>query len=240
MKLPVLLITSAIKTDKVNHLKMTDLDKRLASTIKSIKIWKNKYPNLKITVVDGTNFDLAPYIPNDIESLYFQHNSALIKKLGKGSGEAQDIEYALRNSSFIRNENYFMKVTGKRWVENLEKFRDSDLYTDFKCKPIISNTLKLRYINTAFFCSEKNFYLKIFENLPYLVNDNHSENEANTDLEHVMARCIKSNDVKNYIFSEIPFLAGWDGTGDHKVDLYKDKKKHFLRKIKYKLLSHIF
>ncbi len=240
MELPVLLITSAIKPDKVSYLKMSDSDKRLEATINGIKRWKTQYPDLKIVVVDGTNFDLSPYIPDDIESLFFHHDSSLVEQLGKGAGEAQDIEYALRKSSLIKNGNYFMKVTGKYWVENLEKFKSEDLFTNFKCKPIISNTLSLKYINTAFFCSNKDAYLKIFKNLPYEVNDNHNPEESNSDLEHIMAISIKKNNLRNYIFSEIPMVAGWTGTGDHMIELYKDRKKHFFRNLKYKILSHIF
>ena len=235
MDLPVLLITCAIKTDKVKYLKMTDPDKRLKATIIALQKWKTKFPNIKIVIVDGTNFNLSSYLPDDVECLFYQHDQSLIEKLGKGSGEAQDIEYALMNSNYISKYSYFMKITGKRWVDNLENFKSNDLFTDFKCKPTITSKLKLLYINTAFFCSKKDSYLNMFENLPFEVD----ESNLVDDLEHVMATFIKRKSIRNYIFSEIPLLSGWDGTGDHEVALYSDTKKHFFRRMKYKFLSHI-
>ena len=236
MKFPCLLITTAINPVKINYLKMTNPKKRLDWTIKAINYWKVLIPNIKIVVVDGTNFDLNPYLDKNIECLFYSNSLKTKGFKGKGSGEAEDIIFALTNSSTINNNPHVMKITGKYWVENIHKFKQKDLFCDFKCKPVISNFLSLEYISTIFMCFHKDFYLSKFKDLQYLINDSIHFN----DIEHIMANEILEKKIKNFILSEIPLVKGWCGTGDHLINLYTDSRKHFFRRYKYKLLSKIF
>ena len=237
MEYPTLLITSAIKpNNKVNYIKMSDSKFRLERTLRAIEKWRENIPNIKIVIVDGTNFNLKPYIYKDIECLFYENDLFKNPSRGKGSGESQDIVYALKNSKTIENNPNIMKITAKYWINNIHLLKKSDLFCKFKCKPIISNFFSLQYISTVFMCFHKEFYLQNFENLQDLVDDSIHHN----DIEHIMAKQIIKKKINNYIFGGIPLVEGWCGTSDKKIRLYKDTYKHFLRKIKYNLLSKIF
>ena len=237
MNYPPLLMTSCVNIGKVPYTNMVDRERRLEEVIKSIVKWQELIPKIQIVLVDGSEFSFTEKIELrgiNIEYLSYRNDKTLVAKNGKGAGEAQDISYALKNSEKIKNAGYFMKCTGKRWVNNISAFDNKDLYSHFKCKPIISNWGKLSYINTAFFCAHASYYQKFFEGLEHEVNDH-----TGMDLEHAMAQRIVNQKLKNYIFSDIPMLDGWDGTGDHRVKIYQERPKHYVRRIKYKLLSMI-
>lgn len=233
MTFPPLLITSGINVEATPFLKMRDAKSRLSAVINGVHQWQSINEHQKIVIVDGTGFDLTCHFSSsDIEILTYRNDQSLVEKYGKGAGEAQDVQYALQNSNFIFDTNHFMKVTGKRWVTNIHQFKKSDIFTEFKCKPIVTNWLDLLYINTAFFSSTRTFYLKNFSDVHYEVDD-----FKGIALEQAMAQRIKNNKIKGYCYSVIPELRGWDGSGNHSVDIYPDRVKHVFRNFKYRILS---
>ena len=105
MEYPTLLITSAIKpNNKVNYIKMSDSKFRLERTLMAIEKWRENIPNIKIVIVDGTNFNLKPYIYKDIECLFYENDLFKNPSRGKGCGESQDVVYALKNSKTIMDK----------------------------------------------------------------------------------------------------------------------------------------
>ena len=235
MKMPPLLMTSCVNVGDVKYTNMRSSDRRLKEVIRSIKEWKFRLPDLSIVLVDGSNFDFSGIFDDDnFEALFYKNDQLLVEQFGKGAGEAQDIMFALNNSRIINQSGYFIKCTGKRWVENIHDFGKKDLRSCFKCKPITNNLGRLLYVNTAFFSSSVEFYKSHFHTLHLNVDDN-----CGMDLEHAMADVIRQKRIKNYIFAEIPKLSGWDGSGDHKVEIYNDGAKHALRRLKYRVLSWV-
>ena len=234
INLPPLLITSAINIKSVPYLSMTDSSERLRSTLSALKAWQDKYPNIEVVIVDGTGFKYEMANNSRVEVLSYENNSSAISKLGKGYGEAEDIEFALMNSKIIKNSNNFMKVTGKRMITNLDGFDKTDLYCEFKCKPVVGNRLDLLYINTAFFCASRDVYLSLFKDIKLSINDS-----VGDDLEHVMAERIRLRKQRNYCFSTIPRISGWDGTSNSEIVIYNDRFRHMLRTVKYFTLSKV-
>tara|TARA_Y100001968_G_scaffold100812_1_gene90727 strand:- start:226 stop:942 length:717 start_codon:yes stop_codon:yes gene_type:complete len=237
LKYPTLLITSAIQPNEgIAHLKLVSPKERLKYTLNGIKKWKELIPKLRIVIVDGTNFELTTHVDSDVECICYKNDIFLDPRKGKSAGEAQDIVYALKNSEYIKQYPNVMKVTGKRWVQNIKHFKRNDLFTRFKCKPIFSNTLSLIYINTSFLCFDRDYYLSLFENMSNEINENYHHR----DIEHIMAEILIEKKVRHYTFEKIPNVDGWDGTGNYSIlDLYPDKIKHQFRKLKYKIISKI-
>lgn len=58
---------------------------------------------------------------SELEILSFEGNKTLIEKQGKGYGEGEIIEYALRNSQLLKKHDTFYKLTGRVQVKNLKR-----------------------------------------------------------------------------------------------------------------------
>lgn len=88
----------------------------------------------------------------EIEFLFLPGN--VKKKYGKSFGESQLIEDAFDRSALISNSDLFYKVTGRVWIENINKLIANDEKSHF----IAYNHRK--WVTTIFFCITKKDYLR--------------------------------------------------------------------------------
>jgi hypothetical protein len=239
-KYPPLIITTAVTPKNVPYLSMTDSNERIIKYQIAIEIWLKKIPNLKIILCDGTGFDWLPiiktkYDPEQFECLTHFNDVDGVERYGKGFGEIKSINYAIDNSNIISENKHFMKITGKYWVDNIDRFSEEDLYSEFKCKSIFKISVwSILYINSAFYTCSVYTYRKYFYDSYKLINDH-----TGKDLEHVLGDVIVSNAMKNYQFRVSPAICGWTGTGNHAIDLSSKSIKDKLREVKYWCLSWI-
>ena len=103
-----------------------------------------KYP---LVFAENSEYDLSPVFEKEIragriEMITFNGNS-YPAQLGKGVGEYNCVNYALKHSRFIHENSFVFKITGRYQIQNLERFitqaqRIHDLYlftdTDFSRK----------------------------------------------------------------------------------------------------------
>ena len=168
---PILLTSSVIAMDPTVALKSKE--SRIFHTLESIEKWRQISPNSHFVICDGSDYDFSDLLNKEfpslkIESLHFMNNVDLIQKHGKGYGEGEIIRYALDNSIFLREADWFVKCTAKLWVEN---FNSCILQWNkkFVCKAYFANVFSLRrsvleYIDTRFYMVDKDFYLNNFSN----------------------------------------------------------------------------
>ena len=110
---PVLLTSCVIVSDHSVSLK--DPDSRVRLTTDSIEKWLAVSPDLRLVICDGSNFDFSKIVlkkfPNaNIECLFFQNNKELVGIHGKGYGEGEIVNYALENSSYLNESDFFAKA----------------------------------------------------------------------------------------------------------------------------------
>lgn len=122
--LPVLLITTAVRSAPSVNVRLRDSASRLEFTLEGLGEWLNMFPDLRIVVCDGSNVDLTVLIREkwptaNVEVLHFQNDEKNVARFGKGYGEGQIIAFALKKAKLLRGAPVFMKCTGKLWVENL-------------------------------------------------------------------------------------------------------------------------
>lgn len=177
----VLLITSAISV-AANFTKLKCSTTRAELIKESILSWHKTFPNLKIVICDGSgynfyNSEVFENILNNkqLEFLSFKNNSNQVKKLGKGFGEGEIIEYALSNSTFLKASDYFAKITGKLFVKNAEYFLNNPpktIYCHFNF-----NYSKIFFprncstVDTRFYVVSKQFYIIELQKLYRKVNE---------------------------------------------------------------------
>ncbi len=120
----ILLLTGCINPEGMILTKLIDKEERKKQYCKAIHYYlKNtKYP---IVFSENSGSDISPLFRDEIDSgrfecLTFKGNKD--KKRGKGYGECEIIEYALKNSRFIQAEKNkrIAKITGRLIIKNLK------------------------------------------------------------------------------------------------------------------------
>lgn len=126
----VLLITGCIKPNlNAFQLSLTDVNQRLRQYIACIKWSVDNTLFKNIVFVDNSGYpvdtmmiEYASEKGKNLEWLSFIGNEKMITACGKGYGEGEIIEYALRCSELLRKATYFCKLTGRLRVDNITRF----------------------------------------------------------------------------------------------------------------------
>ena len=171
---------------------------------------------MKIVICDGSGYDFGPplkqRLPNArIECLAFQNSKDLVQKLGKGYGEGEIVEHALRHSKLLQASSYFAKCTAKLWVQNFHECME-DWNGQFICDIHCSNVTKfkpfiLNHLDTRFYVCSKDFYL---QNLIH-VHTNVHEIQGNS-LEQCFKKAINNCRLTHYAFSKPVLFYGVSGS----------------------------
>lgn len=210
---PILLTSSIVAMDPTVALK--NQDARIFHTLESIERWGAIHPAGKFVICDGSGFDFSLLVKNrfpnlNIESISFMNNVDLIKKHGKGFGEGEIIRYALEKSEFLHSANWFVKCTAKLWVNNFWSCH-KQWNGQFLCKAFFENVFSLKnttleYIDTRFYISSKDFYLKNF-------SDAYSKLslENGLSIENEFLKVLQNSKIKNFLFRNPPIIAGVGG-----------------------------
>ena len=166
---PILLTSCVIVSDHSVSLK--DENSRIRLTIESIEKWLAISSDLRLVICDGSNFDFSKIATEkfpqaNIECLFFENDRKSVGLYGKGYGEGEIVKYALQNSVYLKESDFFAKCTAKLWVENFFECLKCWNGT-FLCKGYFSNVFLLKktqfsYVDTRFYLVNKSFYLKKF------------------------------------------------------------------------------
>ena len=229
---PILLTSSVVAMDSSVALK--DQESRIFHTLESIGKWAHISPSNKYVICDGSGFDFTPLIrkhyPNlNIECIFFMNDAALIRKYSKGYGEGEIIRYALLNSQYLQESDYFAKCTAKLWVDNFIACA-KEWNGQFICKAFFANVFSpkqtiLEYIDTRFYIMNKDFYLKNFSNIYVNLGlDDGSSIEV-----EFLKQSYKLN-LRKFLFATDPVISGvGGGSGKYYNTSYVRRLKDALR-----------
>ncbi|MGL5931837.1 MAG: hypothetical protein ACRCY7_02870 [Cetobacterium sp.] len=159
-----------------------------------------------------------------LEILKFKGNITEVKKRGKGYGEGEIIEFALKNSKYLKNEeDYFYKFTGRVFIENINVI----LKENIKVNNFLVESNKLKIMDTKF------FKIKISDYKKYLIDKYKEVNDFETNyLEHVFYKYLsKVDEIK--AFKNYPKYIGISGSTGKKYTL--GRLKYLKQIIKLKL-----
>jgi hypothetical protein len=126
----ILLLTGAVKPKPIPFLNLTDHLTRSSHYKEAISFYVTNSLFTKIIFVENTGYSygfdyLIPLADKNnkiLEILSFSGDYELLKKAGKGFGEFENIEFALKNSKLITVNSYITKVTGRYIIQNINKF----------------------------------------------------------------------------------------------------------------------
>lgn len=241
----LILLTSCIDPHDMCNTKLQDKDLRLKQYLDALKFYL-KQTNYNILLVDNSDFDYLNYLDFDIvnnrvEFLSFKGN-LFDKKLGKGYGEVEIIEYALKKSKLINDCRYVIKITGRLVVENILPL--CELYESKmkrRCNLVMCDIdLRFTMAQTRFFISNKDFISLFVSNFGMVINDSEG-----VYFEHAMALAIKYyvriEGCSHSMFSfpiKISGVSGTTGRYYRKVNTTSFLKR-FLKIFIYKIQSCI-
>ncbi|WP_129594598.1 hypothetical protein [Seramator thermalis] len=218
----VLLITGSIDINKnIPHIKLTDTTERLQQYIDSIEYAIKKYHSIqKIVFAENTNYlynytklkELSKIYDKELEIISFQGNQTKTSIHGKGYGEIEIINYALKHSELINTSDIFIKLTGRIKVSNfdfviLSSYENNSFYYVSRANP--------PYIETIIYKIEKNLFINHFSEIGTEVSD-----KDGFYLEHAFLKKIESL-KEHYNFGSFRvyrFLRGISGSTGNKYN----------------------
>lgn len=209
------IITGTIKPDdSMGQLKMRDSEERLVQYIDSIRCFIESRAFSKIIFCENSNYgitelkELQKYAKQhkiELELLSFQGNMEQTIVHGKGYGEGEILNYVLNYSKLIKNETFFVKITGRLVIDNIYKI--SSLLDKNKTYFNIPNLFKNDFYDTRIYAMPINQYKSFFINSFKDVYD-----AEEIYLEHVYTRVLKDNKIKVTNFPRYPRIKGISGS----------------------------
>ncbi len=204
---------------------LRDAALRVQLTLDSLSLWTSQYKGLRIVICDGSGYDFSNDIQNElpdanIECLHFYNDAKLVAKNGKGYGEGEIVDYALKHSKYLESAELFAKCTSKHFVSNLDaimmKWNDNFLCECYFIKYWSLLKLELVFIDTRFYISNKTFYIRYLKDIHYKVRDS-----DNYYLEHVFKDAVLNNKISK-IISPVPInLSGTSGSSGKSSNPYR-------------------
>lgn len=132
----ILLITGAVNISafKIPYTRLTDPKVRLQQYLDSLEYAIEHYHRVNhIVFCENTGYEYdylqlqekAVQKGKTLEVISFQGNYPFIETKGKGYGEGEIIEYALKKSKTLQESDFFYKLTGRIIVKNMDRVMDS-------------------------------------------------------------------------------------------------------------------
>lgn len=191
---------------------LTDVSERLKQYIECIEFYLGKTGIKKIVFCENSNYkfdsralyEMAKKNNKFFELLQFSGNYSQIVARGKGYGEGEIIEYAIENSKLLLNSKYFVKVTGRLIISNIDilyKRIDSDR-AYFNC-----NLYYYPSIDTKIYGMPIDLYKDTFLKAYCDVDD-----KENNYIESIFYNIIKKKHIKVFNFHKCPVFEGISGS----------------------------
>ncbi|WP_051195118.1 hypothetical protein [Pseudobutyrivibrio ruminis] len=123
----VILLTGTINTSsKVPFLSLSNADERRTQYIDAIRFYITKSKVKKIVFCENSGEECPPSIKQlaknhrvDFEWITFNGNIKKTIEYGKSYGESEILDYAFETSYLLKTANYFIKITGRLLVKNI-------------------------------------------------------------------------------------------------------------------------
>lgn len=235
----VILLTGCVNPQGMILTKLQDKDVRLKQYLYAIN-WYIKNTDLPIVFVENTNFNLNQYYTDIMNSDRFEYitfeGNNYDKAKGKGYGEAIIMKYAFNHSTFIKENTYIIKITGRLVVQNI-----SQLLYDYK--KMLSNAKKdiiccdvNRKLTTAFsriVFMPYSFCVKFFFKEAERINDSQN-NEFENVLSDSIHLAITSHNYRLSLFKRQYCIIGVSGTTAENIE-NKSNIKMYIKYILFKM-----
>ena len=140
-----------------------------------------------------------------LELLSFSGNEESIRIHGKGYGEGEIMEYVFEHSQIVKDEQYFIKITGRLKVANVKaivsRIREKNTYFN-----IPNRTLRTLYDTRIYAMPLEQFKEHFVHRYDEVMDD------KGHYLEHVYTKILKEEDIFVSNFPRYPRIVGISGS----------------------------
>lgn len=209
------IITGTISPDKnIDELFLSDVEERLKQYKESLEFLIDSSAFDKIVFCDNSNWDIQVFVKLkdkaknkgiQLELLSFNGKKEQILAHGKGYGEGEIMSYVFRNSSLVVNEEFFVKITGRLKIYNIQKI--TKLLKKNKTYFNIPNHTRRNMYDTRFYAMPSKQFRDCFLEKYVDVID-----AQGVFLEHVYTSIIKEKEIKISNFPKYPRIRGVSGS----------------------------
>ncbi len=160
----VFVLTGTINTNDIQFNQLTNPDIRKSQYLDAINYYLTTY-SAPVVFVENSNTDISPHFEGisktRLEIITFEGNHYPPSK-GKGYGEMEILNYAIKHSSLLKEATHVVKVTGRYKVLNMDKYLNYvhsfkeliDIHVDL--------SRSLTYSDSRFFIVGKSFFDDLF------------------------------------------------------------------------------
>lgn len=146
----VILLTATVRPNGMSYTKLQDIKERKNQYLKALYFYLNN-TNLRIVFCENSGYNIFNEIDKNtsdrVEYITFNGNN-YEPSFGKGFGESRIIKYAIENSTFIKEADYIIKITGRIIINNINeilqqinKYRQNLLFLNFCSEWACINTV---------------------------------------------------------------------------------------------------
>jgi ubiquinone/menaquinone biosynthesis C-methylase UbiE len=212
-----LLMTATIEVANPSLVKRNDTATRLKDYEGSLRRWLNDQASISRIVFaenSGYTFETLKKIvaaenPNNISVEFLRVPPTSIEQGGISIGELRIIAHALAHSSLLKESEHFIKITGRVFVENIDKLIEA-IPQDHHMVSFFSENLS--YVDSVLIFFHTQFYREIISERAIfeMMNPN-----GRIDFERAMAKAFHramASDYRWYPFAVLPILSGMTGT----------------------------
>ncbi len=224
----VILLTGCINPNGMPFTQLTNTSERQKQYVDAIHYYLRN-TECKIVFCENSNTDISPLFNNKqerLEILTFSGNQN--KRLGKGYGEAEIIEYALQHSSFIQDDSIIIKITGRLIICNIHQIIKSQTSKQDFMTCLLHSDLK--FADSRIFSGTVPFYKE------FLTNKDKLNDEKGVFFEHVLASTVLESPLRFIPFIQEPHITGISGTTG---ELYQESTPNKKKMVLYKGYSWI-
>jgi len=239
-----LILTCTIDPKGMKFLARSSIEDRLNDYKSSFTKWCNNNYVKRIIFIENSGYDLTffnqiaqNFTSKEIEIISSDVNNNFPRELGKGYGEYLCYEEIFNKSSLAKKTNFFIKVTGRHYINNFSSLIDEiknnkkDIHVCFKNN--------LTFVNTSFFAGSHNF----FKN--YILSQAKKTNDGKGKIiENCIAEAALIGIANGLTFNQLSTYAnidGYIGTNNKKIknNFFKKIKLFFFGKLKKYFFNHI-
>ncbi len=214
-----------VKRCKINAA-LTDAEERLEQYENAISRYIKESAFKDIVFVENSGYDFPAEKYEKLAKEYNKNFEFLYRKLsedeicgmlqrGKSWGEADLIDFAIKNSALIKNYEVIYKCTGRVFITNSKKILDNTMDNQFIKSSVVP------WVKTHFFKLIIDDYYRYLQNCITEIND-----YKKMPIERAWYNAIIQSDIVVRPFKRYPRISGITGSSNRPYD--KKKWKYFL------------
>lgn len=170
----VILMTACVNPDGMHCTKLQDCRTRKKQYLEALEFYLNETP-FKVVFCENSGAELYDEINSAekyrrLEYLTFYGND-YDKSYGKGYGEARIIDYAIRNSQFISDVDWVIKITGRIKCLNINKKPFAKPQKALNANRIWIDLCYPEWLNSVCFMAPKEWLLHTIERYGHRLDD---------------------------------------------------------------------